>query len=120
MGLLIVVDAQEENKGESKMAIRMRNSKDPNSVCCECGNGRRQVLDMFDICIGGNIFTICDECNEVLLHKTLTAECNKNNRVKSPEDMAIIRKRASGTYMGSYKAKWFLTKEEKRLKGEKE
>lgn len=100
------------------MAIRMRNSKDPNSVCCECGDHRKEVLDMFDVCVGGNIFTICDRCNEVLLHKTLCAECAKNGRVKSPQDMAIIRKRANGTYMGSYKAKWMLKNEEEKLKGE--
>lgn len=100
------------------MAIRMRNSKDPNSTCCECGHYRKDVLDMYDICIGGQIFTICDECNEVLLHKTLCAECNKNHRVKTQEDMAVIRRRANGSYMGSYKAKWVLKKEEEKLKGE--
>lgn len=100
------------------MAIRMRNSKDLDSVCCECGEHRKEVLDMFDICIGGNIFTICDVCNEMLLSKTLSAECAKNARVKTPEDMKVIRKRANGSYMGSYKARWQLKKEEEKLKGE--
>ena len=100
------------------MAIRMRNSKDPDSVCCECGDHRKDVLDMFDICIGGNIFTICDQCNEALLYKTLCAECAKNARVKTPEDMKVMRKRANGSYIGAYKAKWFLRKEEEKLKGE--
>lgn len=100
------------------MAIRMRNSKDPDSVCCECGYHRRDVLDMFDVCVGGNIFTICDQCNEVLLYKTLCAECAKNGRVKTPEDMKVMRKRANGSYAGSYKTKWFLRKEEERQKGE--
>ena len=101
------------------MALRMRNSKSMDSVCCECGERRKEVLDMFDICIGGQIFTICDRCNEVLLYKTLCAECSKNGRIKSPEDMAIIRKRANGSYMGSYKARWMLKKEEEKLNGEK-
>lgn len=77
------------------MAIKMRNNNKPDSVCCECGETRKEVLDMFDVCIGGQIFTICDVCNEQLFYKTLRAECNKNARVKLPHDMAIIRKRAS-------------------------
>ena len=100
------------------MAIRMRNNKDTNSVCCECGDPRKEVLDMFDVCIGGNIFTICDRCNEALFFKTLSAECAKNARVKTPEDMKVIRKRANGSYLGSYKAKWALKNEEQKLKGE--
>lgn len=100
------------------MAIRMRNSKDPNSVCCECGEHRKEVLDMFDVCVGGNIFTICDRCNEALFYKTLNAECYKNGRVKTPEDMKVMRKRANGSYVGSYKARWLLKQEEKKLKGE--
>ena len=75
------------------MAIKMRNNKDKDSVCCECGETRKQVLDMFDVCVGGNIFTICDVCNEALFYKTLNAECYKNGRVKSQEDISIINKR---------------------------
>ena len=97
------------------MAIKMRNNKDPNSVCCECGDPRKEVLDMFDVCIGGNIFTICDRCNEVLLNKTLCAECNKNARVKTPEDRRILRRRADSS---DYKAKWQLEKGKEKLKGE--
>lgn len=95
------------------MAIKMRNSKNENAVCCECGQTRKQVLDMFDVCIGGNIFTICDVCNETLLHKTLSAECYKNGRIKSQQDMAILRKRANGSYANSYKARWQLGQIEK-------
>lgn len=75
------------------MAIKMRNNKNKNAVCCECGETQKEVLDMFDICIGGNIFTVCDACNETLLYKTLRAECYKNGRVKEQRDMAIINKR---------------------------
>ena len=76
------------------MAIKMRINVNPDSVCCECGETRNQVLDMFDVRVGGNTFTICDACNEALFTKTLKAECYKNGRTKSSHDMAIIRKRA--------------------------
>lgn len=97
------------------MAIKMRNNKDFDSVCCECGHHRKDALDMFDMCIGGNVFTFCDECNEQILYKTLKAECAKNARVKTPADMAVIRKRANG----SYKSKWYLKHEEERQAAEK-
>ncbi len=76
------------------MAIQMRNNKDLNSVCCECGQARKDVLDMFDIKIGDVVLTICDACNEALFTKTLKAECYKNGRVKSQHDLTIIRRRA--------------------------
>lgn len=97
------------------MAIKMRNNKDLDTVCCECGDHRSEVLDMFDLRIGGYIFTICDQCNEEILHKTLKAECAKNARVKTQEDMRVIRKRANG----SYKSKWYLKHEEERMAAEK-
>lgn len=75
------------------MAIKMRHNNDPEATCCECWETASEVLNMFDICLGGEVFTICDRCNEELLIKTLRAECFKNGRVKSPHDMAIIRKR---------------------------
>lgn len=80
------------------MAIKMRNNTDVDSVCCECGESRKEVLDMFDVCVGGKKFTICDRCNNVLLFKTLKAECLKNGRVKSSHDMAIIRRRGQRDY----------------------
>lgn len=96
------------------MAIKMRNNKDLDSVCCECGHHRSDVLDMFDLCVGGNVFTICDECNEQLLHKTLKAECYKNGRTKTQQDMKVMRKRADG----SYKSRWYLKQEEAKRKGD--
>lgn len=99
-------------EGGNEMAIKMRNNRKLDSICCECGMGRKDVLDMFDICIGGQIFTICDECNEALLQKTLSAECYKNGRIKMPEDMAVLRKRANGSFTNSYKAKWQLKQEQ--------
>lgn len=75
--------------------IKMRNNTKSDAICCECGERQDQVLNMFDLCIGGNIITICDVCNEKMLSKCLSAEVMKNGRVKSKNDMAIIRKRKS-------------------------
>ena len=75
------------------MAIKMRNNTKRDAVCCECAKARKQVLDMFDVCVGGNIFTICDACNDALFYKTLRANCYVNGRVKSKEDIAIINQR---------------------------
>lgn len=71
----------------------MRNNTKPDAICCECGESQKEVLSMFDLCVGGSIFTICDTCNEKLFNKCLRAEVMKNGRVKSQQDMAIIRKR---------------------------
>ena len=73
--------------------IKMRNNTKPNAICCECGKGQKEVLNMFDLCIGGNIFTICDVCNEKIFSKCLSAEVMKNGQLKSQRDLAIIRKR---------------------------
>lgn len=73
--------------------VKMRTNSEPDARCCECGNGRDKSLELFDICIGGQIFTVCDLCNEQLLYKTLKAARNVNHKVKQASDMAIIRKR---------------------------
>lgn len=91
MRLFIVVDV----RGGNVMAIRMRNNVKQDAVCCECGDSQDKVLNMFDLCVGGNIFTICDACNEKIFSKCLSAECMKNHRTKSQKDLAIIRKRKS-------------------------
>ena len=75
------------------MAIKMRNNTNKDAICCECGDGQNDVLNMFDLCIGGNVFTICDVCNEAIFNKTLRAECYKNGRVKSQRDISIINRR---------------------------
>jgi len=96
------------------MAIKMRNNTKPDSVCCECGQTRKKVLDMFDVCVGGNIFTICDLCNDALFYKTLRANCYTNGRVKSKEDIHIINQRGRDSYktkVESFK-KSTLTKDE--------
>lgn len=75
------------------MAIKMRNNTNPYAICCECGDNQSDVLNMFDFCINGTIFTICDECNQKILDKCLKAEVLKNGRVKTPRDLAVIRNR---------------------------
>ena len=75
------------------MAIKMRNNTDKDAFCCECGETQDQVLNMFDLCIAGTIFTICDVCNEKIFSKCLSAEVMKNGRVKSQKDIQIINRR---------------------------
>ena len=98
MRLFIVVVAE----GGKVVAIRMRNNTKSDAVCCECGEGQNQVLNMFDLCICGNIFTICDVCNEKILSKCLSAEAMKNGRLKSQHDIAIIHKRKSKIGLRSF------------------
>lgn len=78
------------------MAIKMRNNPKKNAVCCECGSPQDEVLNMFDLLIGGKVLTVCDVCNEEILYKTLRANVMKNERVKSQRDLRIIRRRQRG------------------------
>lgn len=75
------------------MAIKMRTNKQPTAKCCNCGVPRKHSLEMFDVCIADNIFTICDLCNNQLFSKTLSAECAVNHKLKSKEDMRVISMR---------------------------
>lgn len=77
------------------MSIKMRNNTKDDAICCNCESTQKQSLNMFDLCIGDRVFTICDECNEKILNKTLRAEVAKNSRLKSQRDLAIIKKRKS-------------------------
>lgn len=81
----------------SKEKIRMRINKHSDSVCETCGEGSSQVLEMFDLMIGSTIHTICDRCTDQIFHKTLSATCGVNAKVKSQHDLAIIRKRNAYT-----------------------
>ena len=78
------------------MAIKMRHNNDKVALCCECGRGQDDSLGIYDICIGGTILTICDVCNEQIFYKCLSAEVEKNHRVKTAADIRIIRKRKNG------------------------
>ena len=81
----------------SKEKIRMRINKHNDAICETCGEGSSQVLEMFDLMIGSTIHTICDRCTDQIFHKTLSATCGVNGKVKSQHDLAIIRKRNSYT-----------------------
>lgn len=81
------------------MAIKMRHNKEQNAQCYNCGADTDESLNMFDICIGKKIMTLCDVCNAEVLNKTLSAEVYKNGRTKSSRDMGIIRRRQNGTYV---------------------
>lgn len=101
MRLFIAVVVQ----GGKSVSIKMRNNSNPDAVCCECGEGQKEVLNMFDLCIGGNIFTICDVCNDKIFNKCLSAEVMKNGRVKSKRDLQIINRRklkSKGPSWGDY------------------
>lgn len=80
-------------KGKNIMAIKMRNNTKSDAVCCECGKNQDNSLGMFDLCIGKNIFTICDACNNELFQKSLKASCYIDNKVKSQHDIALINRR---------------------------
>lgn len=73
----------------------MRVRKDKEGICKCCGNTSNQVLDMFDLCLGDTIITLCDECNEKLFSKTLKASVYVNGRVMSKKDIAISNVRRS-------------------------
>lgn len=75
------------------MAIKMRHSKNPDAVCCNCHDTVDECIEMFDICIGNTILTICDLCNNDILKKTLSANVGVNMKVKSQHELAIIRRR---------------------------
>ena len=76
------------------MAIKMRVNKETNCSCSECGASRKNVLDMYDICIAGKVFTICDLCNDTLFQKSLKAQIHTQSRLKSNRDIKIIDARS--------------------------
>lgn len=71
----------------------MRTNTKLDAVCCECGEGPQQVLNMFDLCIGKSIVTVCDACNDKIFYKCLCASVMRDGRTKTPHDIAIIRRR---------------------------
>lgn len=73
--------------------IKARVNKKRESICAECGAGRDDSLDLFDIKLAGKVITVCDKCADDLLYKSLGCVCYVNHRTKSPKDMRIIRQR---------------------------
>lgn len=76
------------------MAIKMRVSKDADAVCVSCGATIDQSVDIFDIKIGSEIVTLCDDCMNVLMTKALNATCYTNGRVKQPSEIKKINDRS--------------------------
>lgn len=77
------------------MGIKMRLNKSDESVCKVCGNTRKTSLELFDIAFTDkHIITICDSCNEVLFNKTLKASCMIDSKLKSQDDLEVIRNRS--------------------------
>lgn len=83
--------------------VKMRVSKDRNEKCICCNKGIEQSLEIFNICFGDVIVTICDRCNEDLLTKSVRASCLVNHRVKSKRDMQIIQERSKKAMKELYK-----------------
>jgi hypothetical protein len=49
---------------------------------------------MFELKIGPTTLVLCDSCNEVILQKALKANCIVNGRLKTKNDLKVIRKRS--------------------------
>lgn len=71
----------------------MRINKASDAMCCNCWHDRNNSLEMFDVCIGDEVLTICDECNEQLFNKTLRATVGVQGKLKSQHDLKIIQSR---------------------------
>lgn len=69
------------------MAIKMRVNNDKESSCEECKVLYKNTPEMYDMVLAGQKFTLCKECIETLLNKTLKASCMYNGKVKSQEDL---------------------------------
>ena len=77
-----------------KSKVKMRINKEQNVCCMACNATRKNSLDMYDICIGSTILTICDECNDQLFSKTLKAQLHTQTRLKTKKDISILNARA--------------------------
>lgn len=69
------------------MAIRMRESKKKDAICCECGIPYKHTRAITEIQIGENRMLICKSCEETLFRKLLLLDCKYNSRLKSSEDI---------------------------------
>ena len=85
------------------MAIKMRVRKQKDKCCNACGCKPDEALDLFDVMIGDTLITICDDCMETLMVKSLNAKCYTNGRLKQAKDIRIsnrrqAKKRAEGKW----------------------
>lgn len=76
------------------MAIKMRVSKNDDAACASCGATIKQSLDMFDVKVGSEIITLCDDCMNALMVKSLNATCYTNGRIKQPDEIKKINDRS--------------------------
>jgi hypothetical protein len=72
-------------------AIKMRVNVDKNSTCSGCGTKWKNTKEMYDLMICGKMFTLCYDCVDEIFHKTLSAYCRYNAKVKSQEDIQRIQ-----------------------------
>lgn len=73
--------------------IRMKLITKP-CACEACGKTNETSLMMFCVRFNENKkVTLCDACNEELFNKALKGSCLVNNKIKSSDDLKIIRKR---------------------------
>lgn len=71
--------------------IKMKVNKDNNSKCDECGCQWKNTKEMYTILICGKKINLCKKCTDIVFHKTLTASCKYNERLKDKVDMQRIR-----------------------------
>lgn len=75
--------------------IKMRvNNKATKCPVCNCT--RKNTIEIFDLCIGDTIITLCDACNETLFNKTLKATVMVQSKIKTKQDMQVIQARKLG------------------------
>ena len=80
-----------------KNKVAMRISKNKEAKCACCGNGIEKSVDIFDMKIGDNIFSVCDLCIEDIIYKAIKAKSYTNGRVKSEREIAKINERNRNT-----------------------
>lgn len=71
--------------------VKMRVNENKNSVCEGCGIKWKNTKEMYDIMICSHKFTLCYDCIDQIFHKTLSASCKYNAKLKSQEDMQRIQ-----------------------------
>ena len=76
------------------MAVKMRINNNADAICSSCEAGQKDSLLMHDLMVGKTMLTVCDICNEELFTKTLKVDCAKNAKIKSEDDLKIIRRRS--------------------------
>lgn len=93
-------------KGEK---VKMRINNEGEQVRCQvCNTDRKNSLEMFDLAIAADgptpiIIRICDLCCDKLLTKTLRGVCHVNGKVKSQQDMKVIRNRQKYIGLSSFR-----------------